>query len=132
MSSTTYLLEDICFTDQNNGWVVGGCGTIRHTINGGIADGEEFIIQNPKFNIQCYPNPFLKKTAIKYTLDKQSLVLLEIFDIKGQKITSLVNEKQYAGKYQIEFDASELPAGIYFYSLKTSQGKQTGKMVLMR
>ncbi len=81
---------------------------------------------------RIYPNPFSHKTTIEYSLYNQDLVLLEIFDIKGQKITTLVNEKQHAGKYQIEFDASELPAGIYFFSLKTSQGKQTGKMVLIR
>ena len=85
-----------------------------------------------KIRDRIYPNPFSNKTIIEYSLYNQDFVLLEIFDIKGQKVTTLINEKQQAGRYQIVFDASEMPAGIYFYSLKTSQGKQMGKIILIR
>jgi len=100
--------------------------------NQNVVVGTKYMPSLGSIQFKAYPNPFSNKTTIEYSLYNQDLVLLEIFDIKGQKITTLVNEKQHAGKYQIEFDAAGLPAGIYFYSLKTSQGKQTGKMVLMR
>jgi hypothetical protein len=92
------------------------------------------------FNLeQNYPNPFNPKTKIKYSVPYQSLVTLKIFDILGREIQTLINEEKTAGIYEIDFDASQLSSGIYFYQIKAipnrRQGrefKQTKKMILVK
>ena len=63
---------------------------------------------------------------------KSSIVSLEIFDILGRKITTLINEEKAAGNYSITFNAYNLNSGIYFYSLRTQEFQQTRKMILAR
>ena len=100
--------------------------------NQNVVFGTRHISLLNSTQVKVYPNPFSGKTTIEYSLFNQDFVLLEILDINGKRITTLVNEKQHAGKYQIEFDASELPSGVYLYSLNTNHGIQTGKMILLR
>lgn len=75
--------------------------------------------ENPvKFNLsQNYPNPFNPMTIIKYKCSMYNDVSLKVFDVLGNEVTELVNEKQNAGSYRVDFDGSNLPSGIYFYSL---------------
>ncbi len=68
---------------------------------------------------QNYPNPFNPKTIIEYSIAEAGLVEIEIIDLLGRKINTLVNEFQNSGKYQFTFDASELSSGIYFYRIKS-------------
>jgi len=80
-----------------------------------------------------YPNPFNPTTIISYSLSKPSRVSLIIYNNKGQKIIDLVDDYQSMGNYNINFDASRLPSGIYFYHLKTSTGfSQTKQMMLVK
>jgi len=89
---------------------------------------------------QNYPNPFNPSTKIKFSIPfviaseaKQSqLVTLKIYDILGNEISTLVNEELSAGEYEIEFDASSLPSGVYFYQLSTGSYSVTKKMVSMK
>ncbi len=67
---------------------------------------------------QNYPNPFNPSTIIEYSVPKLSNVNLKIFDILGRTIVTLVNSKQKPGFYQVEFDASNLSSGIYFYRIQ--------------
>ena len=95
-----------------------------------------------KFELyQNYPNPFNPSTTIKYSipvLGKQNalFVQLKIYDTLGREIRTLVNESQFQKNYQVQFDASELPSGIYFYRLSVIGGSntysQTKKMILLR
>jgi hypothetical protein len=85
------------------------------------------------FNLeQNYPNPFNPKTKIKYSVPNQSLVTLKIFDILGREIETLINEEKTAGIYEIDFDASQLSSGIYFYKIQAGNFVQTKKMILMK
>jgi len=92
------------------------------------------------FNIhQNYPNPFNPLTTIKYQIPELSFVSLAIYDILGNEVATLVNEEKQAGNYEIAFDGSTLPSGIYFYSLQATPGGwqagnffETKKMVLLR
>jgi len=68
---------------------------------------------------QNYPNPFNPSTTIKYEIKKLTNVELKVFDILGREIITLVNEEKPTGRYEIVFDASNLPSGIYFYKLRT-------------
>ena len=83
--------------------------------------------QFPISNI--FPNPSSGKTSIFYNLSAKSNVKLSILNLNGQLITTLVNEKQTQGDHKVNFDATDLPAGIYFCVLKTNEGMQTKKII---
>jgi Secretion system C-terminal sorting domain len=81
---------------------------------------------------QNYPNPFNPSTAIQYYLPIKGLVTLEIFDILGRKISTLVNEKQFSGPHQVEWSAQSIASGIYFYRLTCNTMTSTKKMLFIR
>jgi len=95
---------------------------------------QDYILSN------AYPNPFNPITKINFTVPtviangaKQSqLVELKVFDILGNKVATLVNEEKPSGNYEIEFNASTLPSGVYFYQLRAGSFVQTKKMILMK
>ena len=81
---------------------------------------------------QNFPNPFNPTTVIRYSLQKPDMVRLTVFNARGQKIRNLVNTRQKAGDYEISFDGSGLPNGVYFYRLQTNTFMQTRKMILLK
>jgi hypothetical protein len=81
---------------------------------------------------QNYPNPFNPVTQISYTLPAKSTIQLTVYDLVGHKIAVLANETQDAGRYTVSFDASNLPSGIYFYSLTTGTRDITRKMTVIK
>ncbi len=86
-----------------------------------------------KYNLyQNYPNPFNPKTVIRYEIPRETFVKLAIYNLLGQKVETLVNKKQAAGSYKISWDAGNLPAGIYFYQLKTREFVQTKKCLFLK
>jgi hypothetical protein len=89
------------------------------------------------FNLeQNYPNPFNAATKIKYALPTDTHVVIKIFNALGQEVTTLVDEKQVAGRKTIAWygrddSGSRVSSGVYFYQLNTKQVKFTRKMVLL-
>lgn len=81
---------------------------------------------------QNYPNPFNPSTTILYSIPEQSYVSLIVYDLIGNKVAALVEQKQPAGKYEVNFDAGKLPSGIYFYTLQTGKFLQTKKLILLK
>ena len=88
---------------------------------------------------QNYPNPFNPSTIIKYSIPKKSNVTLQVFDVLGSEIVTLVEKEQTHGNYQIEFDPSKLTSGIYFYRLQVNPTNggigefvATKKMILLK
>jgi hypothetical protein len=81
---------------------------------------------------QNYPNPFNPTTTIKYDLPNTSDVSLIIYDILGRKIKELVNAKQQAGRYEIQFNASNLASGVYIYQLIAEKYMSSRKMILLK
>ena len=81
---------------------------------------------------QNYPNPFNPVTSIKYSIPKDGLVAITIYDITGKEMRKLVNEVKKAGYYNISFNASTLSSGIYFYRITSGDFVQTKKMVLIK
>lgn len=90
---------------------------------------------------QNYPNPFNPNTMIRYEIPGQSasgrrndnmLVVLKVYDVLGNEVAALVNEEKPAGKYEVEFDGTVLPSGIYFYQLRSGNYVETKKMVLLK
>lgn len=81
---------------------------------------------------QNYPNPFNPSTAINYEIPKAGMVTLRIYDILGRLVTQLVNENQNPGKYSINFNAANLPSGIYIYELRANEFQMSRKMTLLK
>jgi choice-of-anchor B domain-containing protein len=81
---------------------------------------------------QNYPNPFNPKTVISYSLIENRFTTLKIFDILGNEVATLVNEKQNAGSHSVEWEAGNYPSGIYFYKLSSGQFKDTKRMILLK
>jgi hypothetical protein len=81
---------------------------------------------------QNCPNPFNPKTKIEFYIRKSGIAELIIYNQLGEKIVDLLNEHKSAGTYEIEFDASSLSSGIYFYTLKLGSSVQTRKMLLIK
>ncbi len=81
---------------------------------------------------QNYPNPFNPTTEIRYQTSEVSHVTLNVFDLLGRQVATLVNEVMEPGQYSVVFDAEGLPSGIYCYCLKAGGLAQTRKMLLLR
>ncbi len=81
---------------------------------------------------QNYPNPFNPSTKISFSLPEQSNVTLKIFDILGNEVATVINEKRSAGSYSVDWNAGNLSSGIYFYSLIADNFVQTKKMILIK
>lgn len=81
---------------------------------------------------QNYPNPFNPETTIEYYLQDPGQVQLEVFDLLGQKVATLVNSKQGSGHHQARFDASNLATGVYIYRLTSNNKSLINKMTLIK
>jgi len=131
--NSTYSINNICFKENNIGWMVGKNSmiftTYENTVN--IQNKNQIIVSNYKL-FQNYPNPFNPKTNIKYQIKNNSFVSIKIFDILGKEVETLVNEKQSSGIYEVSWDASQYPSGVYFYRLITDGFTDTKKMILLK
>ncbi len=87
---------------------------------------QSYILNN------AYPNPFNPTTTISWQSPVGSWQTLKVFDSLGKVVATLVNEYKPAGKYEVEFDGSKFPSGIYFYKLSTESFSKTMKMILMK
>ena len=139
-----YWLTD--FINKLNGWAyhIGQGGV--HTVTGGndttFYTGINHVSsKTPKgFKLyQNYPNPFNPLTKIRFELPKSSFVKLIVYNILGKEIGTLVNEKLKAGSYEVSWDGSRLPSGIYFYRLmtmpdgrKAEDYSETKRMILIK
>jgi photosystem II stability/assembly factor-like uncharacterized protein len=81
---------------------------------------------------QNYPNPFNPSTKIKYSVTQSSNVLLKVFNVLGNEIVTIVNEEKPAGTYEVQFNGTGLPSGIYFYKLQAGNFVETKKMILLK
>ncbi len=96
------------------------------------------LIEVPNYTLsQNYPNPFNPSTVINYQVAKPSKVILKVYDIIGNEITTLVNEYKDAGSYSVTFSASggnirDLPSGMYIYKLVTDSFVSSKKMMLIK
>jgi aminopeptidase N len=116
-----------------------------------VFDPENWILKNPvnivtnigdqnqpdDFSMeQNYPNPFNPTTKIKYQIAKAGFVNLQVYDVLGNEVATLINKEMQAGNYEVDFSATDratrLPSGIYFYQLHTENFTATKKMILLK
>ena len=109
------------------GQVLQGIGSIVT----GIED-EKRIVPNSFSLKQNYPNPFNPRTMIEFALPKSERVLLTVYNLLGEEVTRLIDERIPAGIHQVTWDASNVASGIYFYRLKAGDFVRTRKMVLLK
>ncbi len=101
-------------------------------VSSGNNSPDEFILY------QNYPNPFNPTTTIKYSIpanagvEKHGRASLRIYNILGEEVATLVNERKAPGNYSVQFDASDLPSGVYFYTLRVGDFVATKKMILLK
>ncbi|MDX9923509.1 MAG: T9SS type A sorting domain-containing protein [Ignavibacteriaceae bacterium] len=96
-----------------------------------IQEETESIIS--EFNIQQnYPNPFNPETTINYQLPKSGNVIIKVFDVLGNEISELVNERKNAGYYSLKFNGNELPSGMYIFTIQADGIRLSKKMILIK
>jgi len=81
---------------------------------------------------QNHPNPFNSLTTICYAIPTTSYITLKIFNLLGKEIATLVNGKQFAGEYEVQWNSVDLPSGVYVYRLETGNFVATKKLILMK
>jgi flagellar hook assembly protein FlgD len=79
-----------------------------------------------------YPNPFNASTTIRYSLPEPAHVAIEVYDILGRRMQTLVREKKQAGYHSVVWNADGYSSGIYFYRIKAGEYSETKKMVLLK
>ena len=123
--------------NENNWYLCGGSlnsqGCVLHSTNGGVGITQIGNSIPEKFHLyQNYPNPFNPKTVINYELRVTGNALLKVFDVLGNEVSTLVNEKQNAGTYSVDFDGSGLASGVYFYKLAAGEFSEVKRMLLLK
>ncbi|MBI9070033.1 MAG: discoidin domain-containing protein [Melioribacteraceae bacterium] len=107
--------------------------TIRISDNSNELINVEYEVLPSEYSLeQNYPNPFNPTTTISFSIPVNSKVELDVFNILGEKITTLVNDVLSAGKHKIEFNANNLSSGIYIYALKANNFSKVKKLTLIK
>lgn len=134
--SGSNALNSVFFSNETTGYIAGEGGLILKTTDGGgvisSVSYNSAYIPNHFYLHQNYPNPFNPNTKIKFLIPKLTFVRLTIYDITGRKVDGLISDFKNAGEYEILWNASNFPSGIYFYKLETSEFSQTKKLLLLR
>lgn len=112
-------MYDVTFTDSATGYMVGDNGTIlKYDPPTSVVGNDPVRLPTEPLLSPNYPNPFNSATTFEYHLSARAFVSLQIFDVRGKMVTSLVNGFCEAGVHKVKFEAADLSSGLYFYRLK--------------
>ncbi len=111
-------------------FLIDGFGDSTHSVYVSVPETEQ-ISKNFVLG-QNYPNPFNPSSTIKFSIPKREWVSLIVFNLLGQEVKTLVSEEKGMGSYEVRFNASNLPSGIYFYRLQVGNSIEVKKMILMK
>ncbi len=127
------MIFDINFLNSLTGYACGKNGLIWKTTNGGSVFVANISSEVPdKFELgQNYPNPFNQFSILNFKCKIKSMVLLNVFDMTGREVQTLVNETLAPGTYQVRFDGSGLASGLYYYQLAINKEQLAVKKMVM-
>ncbi|HVO74680.1 MAG TPA: sugar-binding protein [Ignavibacteriaceae bacterium] len=97
----------------------------------GVEDNNPALVNRYSLS-QNYPNPFNPATQIIYSLEKPGVVTIKVYDVLGRYVATIINDQQNAGMHTVNFNASGLSSGIYFYQLNSGSFTSSRKMILMK
>ncbi len=123
----------ICFPDSLHGFGVGNNGNMIKYVYQKPSD-----VQHESNNIlsfyldQNYPNPFNPSTTIKYSVPEEGFVKLAVYNMLGEEVSTIVSNEQKAGRYEVNFNASQLSSGVYIYRIEASNFTASKKLMLLK
>lgn len=125
---------DLDFADTTYGFACGVNGVIlKYDRTKSSINNNNNLLSDRSFNLyQNYPNPFNPKTVIRYSLNESRFTSLKIYNVLGNEVAALVSEKQNPGSYNVEFDGTNLPSGIYYYKITSGKYTAVKRMVLIK
>lgn len=128
------ILKSVYFINPQTGWIVGN--KIFKTTNGGglitnLASTSQEIPSGFSLH-QNYPNPFNPSTRISFHINVLSFIVLSVYNSEGRKIENLHEGNLNAGSYEITFDGSNYPSGVYYYKLESNGNSISKKMLLLK
>jgi ligand-binding sensor domain-containing protein len=140
ISSNSGLLNDTVLTIYSHykeGFIDYSIGTTNGVYHGMIITDpidniEEIEYKNSFILHQNYPNPFNQSTTIKFSLEKIEKVKIEVFNMLGQKVETILQKQLLAGSHQVEFHANDLSSGVYYYRIEAGNYQQLRKMILLK
>jgi len=119
---------------QSNGFIIHGksnnCCFLINSEENGHSEVKNISVQYCLR--QNYPNPFNPKTTIKYSIPNEGMVTISIYNMIGQKVGVLVNEKKSPGTYEVSWDASRFSSGVYIYYLTSGSFSNSKKLILLK
>jgi hypothetical protein len=126
------VIGQTAFGESSDGLFIGGGGFF-----GGADVWMTYVYEDTQLPIefklsQNYPNPFNPTTTISYSLPEPSYVVLEIYNILGQKTKTLVSEHQEAGNHTVVWQANDISSGMYFYRIVAGDHTESKKMLLLK
>lgn len=140
-----FVLDAKNFIVSGSLFIYGATGNLEQTFTTGVAPRRIIFDRTSTVSIkyisetvkgyelkQNFPNPFNPQTTIRFSIPKNDLVSLKVFDINGREVQNLINENKNSGSYEVNFNASSLSSGVYFYKLNTSSFSSIKKMTLIK
>jgi hypothetical protein len=106
--------------------------SLRSSVITGITNFHEDLLSRSYCLNQNYPNPFNPSTTISFNLRSRSFVSLKVFDLIGREVATIVSEEMQAGSYSRQWNAFDLPSGVYFYRLQAGLFAETKKLILLK
>jgi hypothetical protein len=130
------LLDGQTYYWRVRGWSLGGWGPFSetrmvHVIISSVSEQRPGVPETFALE-QNHPNPFNPSTKIGFSVPRETQARLEVYNMLGQKVATVLDEHMEPGYYTVTFDASTMPSGVYLYRLVTSSGSLVRKMILMK
>jgi hypothetical protein len=126
--NASYPNTAVAYTGSTEGWPVGDLNWFPQFLSVEQLDNVPSSFEL----LQNYPNPFNPNTTIKFKLEENGFVTLNVYNVLGQKVKTLVSEDLTFGTHQVDFDASALSSGVYFYKLESGKQTSVRKMMLLK